>query len=307
MTIPERWLNVVSFGEAGREILRTFCLEINPKETEAEFFYVDKPSEIEGIRKRGDFCTDNIYSLQEFEKIIKNSPFKDKAGTVFIADLGDFKTGANALVKFGKEITSYYRSKPNTYEQTSIALVSLPFEFEGKEIREKALEALEEAKNSVDLTIVVDYNRIPHEGLSSREAFERAKMLLSKILKAMILPFTPGWQFICVEWTDFLFLFKCSTEKMVCVGVGESKKSGIEALESALDNILYDTNIDIGEAEAAFLSISMGEDLPFSELEKVISFFKGKTINEYAYMLFGAYINPKPDIWECIIFAPVKS
>ena len=64
--LPEIWQSIVGFGRMGCEIFNTFCFEINPRETEAEFFYLDKVSEIEEIRKNEARYIDNFYSFEEF-------------------------------------------------------------------------------------------------------------------------------------------------------------------------------------------------------------------------------------------------
>ncbi len=69
-------------------------------------------------------------------------------------------------MNFGRDMTTFYRSYPQGYVQSSVALVPLPFGFEGKGMREKALKALEEVKESADFTIIVDYNKIPWDKLT---------------------------------------------------------------------------------------------------------------------------------------------
>ncbi|EDP76306.1 cell division protein FtsZ [Hydrogenivirga sp. 128-5-R1-1] len=306
--LPERWLSVVGLGRMGREVLNEFCSEINPRETQAEFFYFDKSSEIEKMRKNGSLRINNLYSLEELEKI-EIPQLKNAVGTIFVAGLGGFKTGASALVNFGRDMTTYYRSYPQVYGQSSVALVSLPFEFEGKEMREKALEALEEVKKSVDFTIIVDYNKIPWEELTVRKAFERANILTSRILKSIILPLTLGWEIICLDWLDFVVPFKCSTGRKVCVGVGKPKEDGIEALESALDNPLYDAGIDMRKAEAYFLSGMVGEDIPFSEVERTIDYFAKKYASRERepLIIFGCYLGNELGRLAWTVFVPVDT
>ncbi len=308
MVYPERWLNFVGLGRMGREVLNTFCSEINPRETEAEFFYFDKASEIEYARENRSLRISNVYSLEELD-IIEIPQFKDAAGTIFVAGLGGFKTGANALANLGKEITSYYKNSSKIYAQNSLALVALPFDFEGKKMREKALEALEEVKKSVDFVIVLDYNKIPWERLTVREAFERANKLTSRILKSIILPLIPGWQMICIDWLDFVAPFECSTGRTVCVGVGEPKEDGIEALKSALDNPIYNAGVNMRKAEAYFLSGAVGEDIPFSEVERVINYFMEKYVSgeREPFIIFAAYLNNEPNTFEWTIFVPVDT
>ncbi len=308
MAFPERWLNIVGLGRMGREVLNEFCSEINPRETEAEFFYFDKHSEIEEVRKKGTLRINNVFSLEELEKT-EIPQLKNAVGTIFVAGLGGFKTGASALVNFGREITTCYKNSSKIYAQNSLALVSLPFDFEGKRMREKALEALEEVKKAVDFTIIVDYNKIPWQELTVRKAFERANRLMSGILKSIILPLTPGWQMICVDWVDFVVPFECSTGRSVCVGVGEPKEDGIEALESALDNPLYGAGIDMRKVGAYFLSCALGENIPFSEMERVINYFMEKYTSEERepFIIFAAYLNNEPNTFEWTVFVPVDT
>ena len=305
--LPERWLNVVGLGRMGREVLNEFCSEINPRETQAEFFYFDKTSEIEEVKKKGTLHINNLYSIEELEEM-EISQLKNAVGNIFVAGLGGFKTGASALVDLGRKITTYYRSNPKLYSQNSLALVSLPFEFEGKKMREKAMEALEEVKKSVDFVVVVDYNKIPWEGLTVREAFGQANKLTSRILKSIILPLIPGWKIICIDWLDFVVPFRCSTGRTVCVRVGEPKEDGIEALESALDNPMYDAGIDMRKAETYFLSGAVGEDIPFSEVERVINYLTEKYASgeRKPSIIFGAYLNNEPNISEWTVFVPVE-
>ncbi len=304
---PERWLSVVGLGRMGREVLNEFCSEIVPRESEAEFFYFDKASEIEYARENGSLRISNVYSLEELD-IIEISQFKEAVGTIFVAGLGGFKTGASALVNLGKEITSFYKNSSKIYAQNSLALVALPFDFEGKKMKEKAMEALEEVKKSADFVIVLDYNKIPLEELTVREAFERANKLTSRILKSIILPLIPGWQMICIDWLDFVVPLKCSTGRKVCVGVGEPEEDGIEALESALDNPMYDAGIDMRKAEAYFLSGAVGEDIPFSEVERVINYFMERYASgeREPFSIFAAYLNNEPNTFEWTVFVPVE-
>ena len=74
-------------------------------------------------------------------------------------------------------------------------------------------------KRSVHITIIVDYNKIHRKGLIVGEAFGRANILTVRILKSMVLPFTLGWELICLDWLDFVRFF---TGREVYVGVGDS-------------------------------------------------------------------------------------
>lgn len=304
MVYPERWLSVVGLGRMGREVLRTFCSEINPRETEAEFFYFDKSSEIEEVRENGTLRINNLYPIEELEKM-EISQLKNAVGTIFVAGLGGFKTGASALVNFGRDMTTYYRSYPQGYVQSSVALVSLPFGFEGKGMRKKALEALEEVKESVDFTIIVDYNKVPWQEMAVRKAFQRANILTSRILKSLILPLFSEVGIIHLDWKDVVSLFKSSSGKSAYIGVGEPKKGGIEAIESALNNPLYDGGVDIREADFYLLSCAVGTNVTYGELERSVEYFTKRCVpgKGKGHFIWGCYSGSGLEELEWTVFA----
>jgi len=233
------WLKVVGLGRAGCEVLTAFCSEVKDyKDTGVEFFYLDKPSEIESIKKTESLIVENTYSVEDVDMSQLVAPTKYRGGTIFVE-------GNNCF---------------------TLALVFLPFEFEGEEKRKQALEALGQVRKAVDFTIVVDCRKIPcTEGTSKEYIFYKATELMSRILKSIILPAVPGLSIMRVDLAEFVSNFKHSTVKQICVGVGKPAENGIEAIESALNNPVCDAGIDIYISKTCFLSFLL---LPLWKYER---------------------------------------
>ena len=106
-----------------------------------------------------------------------------------------------------------------------------------------------------------------------REAFKSANTLTSRILKSLILPLFSELGIIHFDWKDVVSLFKNSAGKSAYIGVGEPKKDGIEAIESALDNPLYDGGVDIKGADFYLLSCAVGANVTYGELDRSVKYF----------------------------------
>ena len=300
MAIEEKWINVIGAGRAGREIVNTLCRTKSVRKTCAEFFYIDKARELENLCEEKIFVK-NIYTLEEFrEKGIPAVFGLEEGLTILIAGAGGFKTGVKSIIDIASKI-----------KIPTIAIVSFPFKWEGKQMRYKAIEAVNQLRDVVDILIAVDYNYIPtiNEKGTIRQAFKKGDELVASVIKAFVYPFSLKYQLMsCLCYLDIISIFSKDKyflpAEIVCVGIGKSNKNLIEALESAMDNPLC--NVDLRKADHYFIVLGVDANASSDEFLNASDHIEDKYIPEYGALMQGAYINDEKG-YECVVFGSYRN
>jgi len=173
----------------------------------------------------------------------------------------------------------------------TVAVVTKPFEFEGKSRMRNALQGLEELRQEVDTIITIPNERlfnVVDENTPFTEAFRIADDVLRQGVQGISDIITvPG--LVNVDFADvrtvmhdkgLALMGTCSSS-----GKGRAKKAAIGAVSSPL---LEDVNIE--GAKGVLINITGGKDLTLTEVREAASVIY-KAADENAQIIFGAVID----------------
>ncbi len=177
----------------------------------------------------------------------------------------------------------------------TIAVVTKPFDFEGKKRMETALIGLEKLENSVDTLIVIPNQnlfRIANDKTTFSEAFKLADdVLYQGIIGITDLITSPGM--INLDFSDIQTVMKNKGQAMMGTAEHSGENRAKIAAEMALNNPLLD-NSSIDGASSILLNIKGGLDLALFEVDEAASLIRSK-VNENANIIFGSSIDENLD------------
>ena len=162
-----------------------------------------------------------------------------------------------------------------------IAVVTMPFSWEGRVRIENANAGLKRLREKVDTMIVIKNDALISDEeiktMSITEAFKLVDDILGKAIKGLAeLILRPGE--INLDVNDFLRVMrgaKKDEESVAIITIGESKSRGgqgnrvREALENALNSKLL--HVDLSTAKALLVNVSGPSDISMEEINEVMS------------------------------------
>ncbi|MCX7954161.1 MAG: cell division protein FtsZ [Bacteroidales bacterium] len=160
----------------------------------------------------------------------------------------------------------------------TIAIVTLPFVFEGKKRYNYAIEGIREIKNNVDSLLIINNEKIReiYGNLPFKEGFGKANEILLTAAKGIAEIITvPGY--INVDFADVETVMKNSGVAIMGAGVAEGENRAINAVKKALNSPLLNNN-DIKGAKNILLNISSGEpQITIDEIYSISDFIQKST------------------------------
>ncbi|MBU0590833.1 cell division protein FtsZ [Candidatus Micrarchaeota archaeon] len=175
----------------------------------------------------------------------------------------------------------------------TVAVVTLPFNSEGKVRMENALLGLEKLKKHTDTLIVIKNDRllslVPNLPLNT--AFKVCDEVLAGSVKGIAELVTKSG-LVNVDFADLRTIL--SEAGFAVIGLGEASLDAKQedrariAVETALNSPLLDA--DISTSTRALINVIGGEDMSLKEAEYVVSETSGR-INQNAHIIWGARIN----------------
>ncbi|MEO6695583.1 MAG: cell division protein FtsZ [Ignavibacteria bacterium] len=168
-----------------------------------------------------------------------------------------------------------------------VAIVTKPFNFEGRPKMDLAMKGLEKLKNEVDSMIVIPNQnivRLINKDANKDEAFELANRVLYNATRGISQIITrPGE--INVDFADVRTIMKDMGDAMIGTGIASGEGRAERAAKDALSNPVLD-EINIEGAKCVLANICGGKDLKFHEVEKINEIIQ-KTVGEDAKYIFG--------------------
>ena len=163
----------------------------------------------------------------------------------------------------------------------TVAIVTVPFMFEGRKRRQQAEEGIRELRQNVDTILIIcnDKLRELHGNLPLSEAFCKADNILTTAAKGIAELITmPGN--INVDFADVRTVMKNSGVAIMGTGVAEGENRAVTAVEMALSSpLLNDSNIK--GASNMLLYIASGNDEvsmdEISEITEYVQYAAGST------------------------------
>ena len=173
----------------------------------------------------------------------------------------------------------------------TVAVVTKPFQFEGKRRNIQAEEGVAELRRIVDTLIVVPNQRLLSLGgrnLSLLEAFKKADDILYHAVKGISdLIIVPG--LINLDFADVKNIMSEMGLALMGTGSASGENRAIEAAQKAISSPLLEDNTIQG-AHGILLNITGGPDITLHEINEASSLIQ-KEAHEEANIIFGTVID----------------
>ncbi len=162
----------------------------------------------------------------------------------------------------------------------TVAIITIPFSFEGKRRIEQAIKGVEEINKYVDSLLVINNERLReiYGDLGISEAFSKADTVLSVAAKGIAEIITKKGH-VNVDFADVKTVMTESGVAIMGSGYAEGEDRAMNAVRDALNSPLLNNN-DITGARNILLNISFGEeDVTMDEISEINNFIQGETGN----------------------------
>ncbi|MDD5723109.1 MAG: cell division protein FtsZ [Syntrophales bacterium] len=173
----------------------------------------------------------------------------------------------------------------------TVAVVTKPFQFEGKKRGRQAEEGLAELKKVVDTLIVIPNQRllsISGKNMSLPDAFKKADDILYNGVKGISdLIMVPG--LINLDFADVRNVMSEMGLAMMGTGVASGDNRAVEAAQRAISSPLLEDN-SIQGARGVLLNITGGPEMTLFEVNEASSLVQSEA-HEDANIIFGTVVD----------------
>ena len=170
-----------------------------------------------------------------------------------------------------------------------VAIVTMPFSFEGKRRKEQAAAGIEELKKHVDAILVINNDKLRHLGnLPLNQAFSQADDVLLTAAKGIAEIITVS-AYVNIDFRDVNTVMEKSGTALMGAGEGQGENRARQAIEEATTSVLLDDN-DIRGAKNILLyfSYSSSHQITMDELGEVTDYLTDLTGNNETNVIWGA-------------------
>lgn len=173
----------------------------------------------------------------------------------------------------------------------TVAVVTKPFQFEGKRRDRQAEHGIEELRKIVDTLIVIPNQRLLSMGgrnMSLIEAFKKADDILYHAVKGISdLILIPG--LINLDFADVRNIMSEMGLALMGTGIARGENRAIEAAQRAISSPLLEDN-SIQGARGVLLNITGGPDMSLYEINEASSLIQAEAHDE-ANIIFGTVVD----------------
>ncbi len=169
----------------------------------------------------------------------------------------------------------------------TVAIVTLPFRFEGKLRFEQAVEGINEISNYVDSLLIVNNEKLReiYGDLKISQAFEKADDVLATAAKGIAEIITVHG-YINVDFADVQTVMTKSGVAVMGSAVAEGENRALDAIQQALNSPLLNNN-DVTGAKSILLNITSGsEEITMDEVG-IITDFVQRAVAKDSLMIWG--------------------
>jgi len=170
----------------------------------------------------------------------------------------------------------------------TVAIVTLPFTFEGRKRIQNGIGGLMELRKHVDALVVVsnDKLRLIHANMSMREAFAQADNVLTTAARGIAEIITrPGY--VNVDFEDVNSVLRQSGVAIMGIGYSEGEGRAQDAVDQALSCPLLEDN-NISGAQDILLNICYGAAEPTMDEVDQIMLFVQEEAGSDANLIWGS-------------------
>lgn len=170
----------------------------------------------------------------------------------------------------------------------TVAVVTKPFQFEGKHRMCLAEEGLKELQDYVDTLIVIPNQnlfRIANERTTFADAFKMADEVLHSGVRGVTdLMVKPG--LINLDFSDIRTVMREMGKAMMGTGESSGERRAVEAAELAISNPLLD-DVSLKGARALLVNVTGGSDMTLFEVDEALNRVR-EEVDPDANIIFGS-------------------
>jgi len=169
----------------------------------------------------------------------------------------------------------------------TVAIVTIPFRFEGSLRINQAIDGLNELQKHVDSLLVINNEKLREifGDLKLSQAFSRADDVLATAAKGIAEIITiPGY--VNVDFADVNTVMKNSGVALMGSGISEGQDRALQAIQNALNSPLLNNN-DITGAKNILLNITSGSDEVSMDEVGEITDYINRSISKNALIIWG--------------------
>jgi len=177
----------------------------------------------------------------------------------------------------------------------TVAVVTTPFEFEGRYKMRLAEEGIAKLRNEVDTLIVIP-NQYLFKIIDNKTSWNKAYLMADDVLCQGVqgiseLITKTGFQ--NTDFADVETVMKEKGDALMGIGCGTGENRAIDAVKNAIDNpLLEDTSIE--GASGVLINIAGPDDITLVEIQNIIKTIKEKCDPE-VHLIHGLRIDPELD------------
>jgi cell division protein FtsZ len=174
----------------------------------------------------------------------------------------------------------------------TVAVVTLPFSFEGYRRRKSAEEGLEQLRGNVDALIVIPNDRLlqlADRQMSVIEAFRLADDVLRHGVQG-ISDLVTMTGLINLDFADVKAVMHNAGTALMAVGEGRGDGRAVAAARAAISSPLLDVSIE--GAKGVLINVSGGPDMTLAEVTEAAETIQA-AVDPDANIFFGAVIHPR--------------
>jgi len=173
----------------------------------------------------------------------------------------------------------------------TVAVVTKPFQFEGRKRERQAEQGIEDLRKIVDTLIVIPNQRLLSMGgrnMSLLEAFKKADDILYQAVKGVSdLIMIPGY--INLDFADVKNIMSEMGLALMGTGIARGENRAVEAAQRAISSPLLEDN-SIQGARGVLLNITGGPDMSLYEINEASSLIQAEA-HEDANIIFGTVVD----------------
>ncbi|MFO7986721.1 MAG: cell division protein FtsZ [Desulfatiglandaceae bacterium] len=177
----------------------------------------------------------------------------------------------------------------------TVAVVTKPFEFEGKKRMKRAMEGISALKKEVDSLIVIPNERLKTLGEKAtpfKELFTKADEVLLQAVKGISdLIMSNG--FINLDFADVKKVMEEMGSALMGMGRASGENRAVEAAQRAINSPLLE-DISIDGAKGLLMNITGPSDMTMEEVDEASNYIKNE-VNEQAEVFWGMVFDDNLD------------
>ena len=163
----------------------------------------------------------------------------------------------------------------------TVAIVTIPFIFEGELRMSQAKEGIEEIKKYVDSLIIINNNKLIeiYGNLGFKSGFAKADEILATASRGIAEVITQKGH-LNIDLNDAKTVLSNSGTAIMGSGTALGEGRAINAVKGAIESPLLDNNHIRGAKKVLLLIVSGSEEVTFEEMDEISSFIQDQVMTE---------------------------